>query len=133
MGFHRPDQPDAALDLAIVEHDARRRRLHSRPTGALIDQQPRLGLIKPGQSLNERDGPVALAFYDGQQPRLRARAGVDVDGAAVGDDETFRREGLQPGVIDALCNRALDLGRQELLEGGEEHALQLDGERQQPV
>src|SRR5690606_14200398 len=36
-------------------------------------------------------------------------------------------------IIDAAGDRALHTGVEKLLEGGEQDALQLDGERQQPV
>ena len=37
--LHRSDQPDAPLDLAVVEHEARRRDLNGGTSRALVDQQ----------------------------------------------------------------------------------------------
>jgi hypothetical protein len=38
--LHRPDQPDAAFDLAIVEHDRGGGDLHGGAAGPFVDQQP---------------------------------------------------------------------------------------------
>lgn len=37
--LHRPDQADAPLDLAVIEHKARSRELYGGPSRALVDQQ----------------------------------------------------------------------------------------------
>ena len=37
--LHRPDQPHAPFDLAVIEHEARSRHLNGGPAGALVDQQ----------------------------------------------------------------------------------------------
>ena len=60
-------------------------------------------------------------------------AGMGVDRAPVGDAEALGPQRLQPDVVDAAGDRALDPGVQELLEGGEENALKVDGQRQQPI
>ena len=39
--LHRPDQPHAPLDLAVIEHETRRRHLHGGAARALVDQQRR--------------------------------------------------------------------------------------------
>ena len=39
--LHRPDQPHAPLDLAVIEHETWRRHLNGGPAGALVDQQAR--------------------------------------------------------------------------------------------
>ena len=41
--LHRPDQPHPPLDLAVIEHEARRRHLNGGPAGALVDQQDARG------------------------------------------------------------------------------------------
>src|SRR5690606_24341839 len=40
---------------------------------------------------------------------------------------------LQPDIVAAAGDRALDPGVQQLFEGGKQDALKLDGQRQQPV
>ena len=39
MLLHRPDQPDALFDLAVIKHEAGGRDLHSGPARALVNQQ----------------------------------------------------------------------------------------------
>ena len=58
---------------------------------------------------------------------------MGVDRPPVGDDEALGRQRLQPDVVDAGRDRALDPRGQQLLERGEQDVLQLDGQRQQPV
>ena len=58
---------------------------------------------------------------------------MGVDGLAAGDGEASGGQRLQPDIVDAGGDGALDLGGEKLLEGGEQHALKLDGQRQQPV
>ena len=58
---------------------------------------------------------------------------MGVDRLPVGDGEALGRQRLQPNVIGAGRDRALDPRRQQLLERGEQHVLQVDGQRQQPV
>ena len=58
---------------------------------------------------------------------------MGVDRAPVGDDEALGAERLQPDIVGAGRDRAFDASGQQLLEGGEQHVLQVDGQRQQPV
>ncbi|CAM5632847.1 hypothetical protein SSCI18S_05682 [Sphingobium scionense] len=133
MLFHRTDQRDATLDLAVIEHDGWCRELHGRAARAAIDQQLRARRGEKIERAVERGRTVPLAPGDGEQLRLGAGARVDMDGPAVGDDEAFGLKRLQPEVIDAAGDGALDLGVEELLKGRKQDALQFDSERQQPV
>ena len=101
MLFHRADQPDAPLDLAIVEHEARRRDLHGAPAGALIDQQHGAVIGETTQGFIERDRPIALALRYGQQPGLRTRPRMGVNRAPVGNSEALGAQRFQPDVIGA--------------------------------
>ena len=58
---------------------------------------------------------------------------MGVDRAPVGDDEARGPERLQSDVVGTGGDRALDAGGEQLFEGSEEHVLQVDGEREQPV
>ena len=131
--LHRPDQPHAPLDLAVVEHQARRRDLHGGSAGALVDQQHGARIGEPIQGLVQRHRTIALALDDGEQPRLRAGAGMGVDRAPVGDHEALGPQRLQPDIVGAGGDRAFDAGGQQLLERREQHVLQIDGQRQQAV
>ena len=131
--FHRPDQADAAFDLAIVEHQAAGRNLHGGAARLAVDQKNGAGIGEMLQRLIERDRPIALALGDGQQARLRRGAGMGVDRLPVGDDEALGRQRLQPDIIGAGRDRALDPRGQQLLERGEQDVLQIDGQRQQPI
>ena len=133
LAFHRPDQADAPLDLAIVEHDAGGRDLHGGAAGLLVDEQDGARIAEMIERRIERDRPIALALGDGQQPGFGAGARMGVDHLPVGDDEALGPQRLQPDIIGARGDRALDPRREQLLEGAEQHALQLDGQRQQPV
>ena len=67
--FHRPDQPDTAVDLAIVEHDAGGRHLHRGTPRALVDQELRARIgadIKNGlRTENDLERSVArLPLYE---------------------------------------------------------------------
>ena len=99
MALHRADQPHASLDLAIVEHEARRRDLHGRTARALVDQQHGARIGEAIQRLVQRHRAIALALGDGEQAGLRAGAGMGVDRAPIGDDEALGAERLQPDVI----------------------------------
>jgi len=70
--LHRAKQPHAALDFAIVEHQARRRHLHSRAPGLTVHQQPGARIICTVERLSEGEGPVAIAAGDGETPASRA-------------------------------------------------------------
>ena len=131
--LHRPDEPHAAFDLAIVEHQTRRGNLHGRAARLAVDQQQGARIGEPAQRLVERDRPVALALGDGEQAGFRRGAGVGVDGLPAGDDEALRRQCLQPDIVGSRCDRAFDTGGQELLERREQDVLQVDGQRQQPI
>ena len=71
--LHRPDQPDAAFDLAVVEHDAAGRHLHGGAARLRVDQQHGARIGEMVQRLVERDRPVALALRDGEQPGFGRR------------------------------------------------------------
>src|SRR3546814_8946155 len=58
---------------------------------------------------------------------------MDVDGAAVGDAQRFRRDRLDAEIISARGDGALDLRAQQFLEHAEQDILEVDGERQQAV
>ena len=60
--LHRPDQPHAPFDLAVVEHQARRRDLHGGTAGALVDQQRGARIGETIQGLVQRHGTIALAL-----------------------------------------------------------------------
>ncbi|MBB4423846.1 hypothetical protein GGD66_002390 [Bradyrhizobium sp. CIR48] len=122
MLLHRPYQADAPLDLAVVEHDARRRHLHG-PSRALIDQQNSSAIGKSRESVIQIYKMVALALDDRDQPGLGACARMDMDRSPVSDDKALGAKRFQPDVVGAGCNRALDPSGQELLEGGEEDIL----------
>ena len=131
--FHRPDQPHAAFDFAVVEHEARRRNLHRRAPGLCVDERQRAGVGEAGERIGERDRLVAFAPGDGQKAGFSARARMGVDRAAIGDGEGIRRQRLEADIVGPRGDRALDAGREQLFEGGEQDVLQLDGQRQQPV
>ena len=72
MPLHRPDQPDALLDLAIIKHEARRRDLHGGMTRPLVDQQNSAMIGKTIQGVIQRHGMIALALRNREQPGLGA-------------------------------------------------------------
>ena len=74
----------------------------------LVDQQNRARIGELIERLIERHRPIALALGDGEQPRLGAGAGMGVDRLPVGDDEALGRQRLQPGIVGAGRDRALD-------------------------
>ena len=78
MLLHRPDQSDAPLDLAVVEHEARSRNLHGGPSRALIDQQDGLTIGKTSKSVIQTDRMVALALRD-----LSSRVSAPVPGWSI--------------------------------------------------
>ena len=132
--LHRAHQADAALDRAVVQHQARRRHLHGGPPGLAVHQQPRTGLaIRHVQRLGQREWLVALAPQDGEHLRLGAALRMRVDRFAAGDGQALGRHGLDAEIIGAGRNRALDAGAQKVLEHLEQGVLQRDGQRQQPV
>ncbi len=67
MLLHRPDQPHAAFDLPVVEHQRRRWKLNRGAVGALVDQQLGDRIVEPSHRLLGGHRPVALALLDGQQ------------------------------------------------------------------
>ena len=99
VALHRPDQPHASFDFAVVEHEARRRDLHGRAAGALVDQQHGAWIGEAIQRLVQRHRAIALALGDDEQAGLRAGAGMGVDRAPIGDHEALGAERLQPDVI----------------------------------
>ena len=131
--FHRADEADPAFDLAIVEHQARAGTCTAARPDWLLTSRTARGSERRLERLIERDRPVALALGDGEQPGLGAGAGMGVDRLPVGDDEALGRQRLQPDIIGAGRDRALDPRGQQLLERGEQDVLQIDGQRQQPI
>ena len=76
---------------------------------------------------------IAFALGNGEKPGLGAGGRMSINRPPVSDDKALGAERFQADIIDPGCDRALDASGQQLLEGGEENILQLDGERQQPV
>ena len=74
--LHRADEPNAAFDLAVVEHEARRGDLHGGAAGlrSLISSL-RAAICETIERLVERDGPIALALRDGKEPGFGAVPG----------------------------------------------------------
>jgi len=128
--LHGPDQPHTPFDLTVIQHDAGGRDLHGGTTGALVDEQFGTRIIQFRQGGIERDRLIALALGERQEPGFRPCARMDVDHLPVCDDEAFGLQRFQPHVIGAGCNRPVDPRLQKLLEGREQDALQLDGQRQ---
>ena len=133
VAFHRPDQSNALLDLAVVEHQARRRHLYGRPTGTVVKQQDSTAVREMTKRVVEGHWPIAFALGNGKQPCLSAGRGMGVDRAPVSDDEAFGPEGFQTNVMYPGRDGAFDPSGQQLLEGGEQRVLQVDGQRQQAV
>ena len=120
--LHRPDQADAALDLAVVEHDARGRNLHCGPSRPLVDQQDSM-IGKTSKSVIQTNRMVALALRDAEQPCLGACARMDIDRPPAANDKAFGTERFQPEVVGARRDSALDPSGQQLLEGGKQDIL----------
>ena len=62
MVLHRPDQPHAPFDLAVVEHEARRRDLHGGAAGALVDEQRGARIGEMVERLVQRHRTIAPAL-----------------------------------------------------------------------
>ena len=78
--LHRPDQAHAALDLAVVEHQARRRHLHGGAARLLVDQQhARADRRARSSASSSVTGRLRSRCGDGEQPGLGAGAGMGVD------------------------------------------------------
>ena len=88
--LHRPQQPHAAFDLAVVEHQARRRDLHGGAPGLGVDQQHRAGIAGAFEGVGEREGVIALAPADGEDLRLRTGLRMDVERPPVASRSGFR-------------------------------------------
>ncbi len=58
---------------------------------------------------------------------------MGVDRLPAGDHKTLGRQRLQPDIIGAGRDGALDPRRQQLLERGEQDVLEIDGQRQQAI
>ena len=56
-----------------------------------------------------------------------------MDGAPIGNDEGFGPQRLEADIIAAARDRAFDAGGEQLLEGCEQHALQLNGQSEQAI
>ena len=131
--LHRPQQAHAALDRAVVEHQAGCRHLHRGAARLRIDEQAGAGFLGALQGFIEREGLVAVTAADGEHLALRAAAGMGVERATIGDDKAFGSDGLDAAVIGARCDGSLDLAPQQVLENGEQPVLQVDGEGQQAI
>ena len=59
--LHRPQQAHAALDLAVIEHQARRGHLHRGAAGLGVEQQPGARSSAALERLVERERLVAVA------------------------------------------------------------------------
>ena len=104
----------------------------ARPERSLISRMAR-AIGEPIEGVIQRHRMIALALGDREKPGLGAGRRMSIDRPPVSDDKALGAERFQPDVIGTRCDRALDASGQQLLEGGEEDVLQLDGERQQPV
>ncbi len=58
---------------------------------------------------------------------------MGVDRLPAGDHKTLGRQRLQPDIIGAGRDGALDPRGQQLLERGEQDVLEIDGQRQQAI
>ena len=131
--LQRPEQTDAPLDGAVVEHEARRGDLDRCPAGLAVYQQDRVGLAGALQSLRERERPVAIAARDRKHFRLGPGGGMRVDGAALDNAQRIRRDGLDAEIVDAGSDGALDLRPQQILERAEQGVLRINGKREHAV
>ena len=131
--LHRAQQPHAAFNLAVVEHQARRRDLHGGTPGLGVDQQQRARIAGAFDGVGKLEGMIALPPADGEDLRLRPGLRMDVERPSVAHDQAFRRERLNAGVIGARGDGAFDPGAKQILEHAEQRVLQVDGQRQQPV
>src|SRR5215469_12130200 len=68
--LHWPDQPHAPLDLAVVEHEARRWNLNGGTARALVDEEQGAAIGEPIERLIERDRAVAPALFDREKPAI---------------------------------------------------------------
>ena len=82
----------------------------ARPDWALTSSFAR-GIVGPFQRLGERQRLVAVAARDGEHLRLGAGLRMDVDRAAIGDDQALGRQRLDAEIVGAGRDRALDPGR----------------------
>ena len=79
-------------------------------------------------------GRLRSRWRDGEQPGLRAGAGMGVDRLPVGDDEALGRAASPVRHHRCRCAIAPSIrGGQQLLERREQDVLQVDGQRQQAV
>ena len=79
MLLHRADQPDAPFDLAVIEHEARRRDLHGGPAGALVDQQDGAMIGKTTESVIQAHRTIALALGDREKPGFGAGRRMNIN------------------------------------------------------
>ena len=132
--LHRPQQPDAAFDLAVVEHQARSGNLHGRAAGLRVHQEHGAGIVVgAAQRFGKREWPIALAAADGEDLRLGTGLGMDIERAPFGHHQAFRREGLDANVIGSRGDRAFDPGTEQILEHAEQRVLQCDGQCEEPI
>ena len=135
QAINRTDQAHAALHRAVIQHQARRRRLDGGATRLRVDEQAR---VRAGggceiERLGEGHGPAAVAAAHREQLRLRSARRMRVERAPRDHGQALRPDRLDADVVNARRDRALDLGREQAFEHLEEPVLQRDRQRQQPV
>ena len=101
LALHRTQQADAALDLAVVEQEARRGHLHRGTAGLAVDQQPGARIARAIERLRERERAIAVAAADREDTRLGTALRVGVDRAALDDREALGGQCLDAEVIGA--------------------------------
>jgi hypothetical protein len=132
LARHRPDQPGADLDVAVIVHQAGGVYLDRRALGLFVDQQA--ATVGPeGERFGQGQGPVAVLAQDAIATGLGAGRGVGVNRTALGDLEALGGQGLDADVVGAAGNRRFDTRVEQLLEGDEEQVLHRDPERQDAV
>ena len=80
------------------------------PIGALTSKRAR-GIAGAFQRLGEGEWPVAIPAPDREHLRLGAGLGMNIERAAIRDGQALGRDGLDPEVIGAGRDGALDPGR----------------------
>ena len=109
--LHRPQQAHAALDLAVVEHQARRRHLHGGRPDCAVDEKRARGSAARSSASSSVQRLVALAAADREDLRLRAGLRMDIERAPVSDRQALGSQRLDAEIIGAGGDRAFDLAR----------------------
>lgn len=71
------------------------------------------------QRLDQGERPIAFAAADGEHPRLRAGLRMDVERAAIGNDQALGSQRFDADVISPGSLRPFDLRSQQILEHAE--------------